>query len=684
MSTSSESTETGSIQQVESSDAMLVHDRVVELANGSADRSEFLKNLADELRSNFKVAIVAIQASHWPSPIMLVTDDLLSEQIQRDALRDLLGSANSMPIACEVPISGGNGDESARGLRIELTSVPERSSVLMVYANRQRPTAVEQIADLKQLSLYADSTRSVAPLIPVGGTSLMPNTSELAQPQVGDVLRNRNSLRLFHLDLNLNATAYRIANESRQLLQCDRTTVLVPKHGRFQVKAVSGVSVVDRRSNAIRSIERLTEAAMVMGRPLVLPTEEPLPPQIQEPLDDYLDESGVMSTVMLPLFANDDEDGEGIEAAQLDPFNGSGDVVGVIMMEYFSGNVPATIGPAMTLIATEATLALGNSLEHKQVFGLSLWKSVGRLLQSSRMPLVCGGLILCAALLAGSMIHQVEHYVVATGSVEPTERREVFAAVDGVVKQIRVEDGQVVQAGEVLLELENAELENRAETLAGEIQTASQRLAAIQSVRLSDSLENGQSGRMALEERQISSELTNLRAQQKIVRAQQADLIITSPINGTIVGWQLDRRLADRPVTRGNLLVSVADHNGPWSLRLTMPDNQAGPILKAAEQDPNLSIHFAVATQPEASFAASLASIGTASRLDEMGEHLIDARANVIGTSNDEEGLDAFTSSEMKIGADVTAKIHCGPRSVLRSWFSDVFDFVHRNVLFYF
>ena len=32
---------------------------------------------------------------------------------------------------------------------------------------------------------------------------------------------------------------------------------------------------------------------MVMSRPLVLPGEEPLPPQIQEPLDQYLDESGV-------------------------------------------------------------------------------------------------------------------------------------------------------------------------------------------------------------------------------------------------------------------------------------------------------------------------------------------------------------------------------------------------------
>lgn len=662
-----------------------IHERVVQLANSSSNRSEFLKALAADFRSQFNVAIVAIQASHWPSPIMLVTDDLLSEQIQRDAIRELLASATANPIACEVPIDTLNGEDSARGLRIELTSIPERSSVLLIYPNRQRPTAVEQIQDLKDLSQYAETTRSIGPLIPVGDdTDSMPVETGLIQPQTNTLMRNRDSLRLFHLDLDLNSTSYRIANETRQLLGCDRTTVLVPHHSRYQVKAVSGVSVVDRRSNSIRSLEHLTDAAIVMGRPMVMPTDEPLPPQIQDRLDEYLDESGVMSAVMLPLYGPESEDAEGIEATQIDPFNGTGDVVGVMMLEYFSGQVPATIGPSMKLIAGEATLALGNALEHKQVFGLGLWKSVGRLLQSSRMPLIVGGLLVCAGLLAASLVYQIEHYVIATGSLEPTERREVFASVDGIVKELLVHDGDVVQKGEVLLQLENAELENRAETLTGEIQTTSQRLAAIRAVRLSESMDANQSSRMALEERQLASELANLRSQQKIVQTQQEALTITSPIAGTVVGWQLDRRLGDRPVARGNTLVSIADHEGPWSLRLTVPDHNAGPILEAADEQPELEVHFAVATLPESSFLGSLRAIGTASRLNEMGEHVIDVQADVLESVDDEADLDEFIANQMKIGADVTAKVHCGQRSVLRSWFSDVFDFVHRNVLFYF
>ncbi len=90
--------------------------------------------------------------------------------------------------------------------------------------------------------------------------------------------------------------------------------------------------------------------------------------------------------------------------------------------------------------------------------------------------------------------------------------------------------------------------------------------------------------------------------------------------------------------------------------------------------------------------------------MDEAGQHVIDATAKVVFAASCEaktnmsqkncllascgdtaaKQLDAFDPSDMRVGADVTAKIACGKRSVLRSWFSDVFDFAHRNVLFYF
>ena len=121
-----------------------------------------------------------------------------------------------------------------------------------------------------------------------------------------------------------------------------------------------------------------------------------------------------------------------------------------------------------------------------------------------------------------------------------------------------------------------------------------------------------------------------------------------------------------------------------------MPDDEAGPLLQAYQQDPQLPIKFAVATDPESHYAAQLESVSTAARLNALGEHVIDVKALVVEPtrvtlSKSLSGkFDPFHGDSVRSGADVTARIGCGRRSLLRSWFSDVFDFMHRNVFFYF
>ena len=420
---------------------------MLELAEAAEHRSDFLKALAAELCKDFRAALVAVESSQWSAPMMLVSDELLSQSIDRVAIRGLLETATASPIACDVPFSlrspspvGGLDREFTRGFRIELSGEPNRTAVLLVCPIRQRPTAQEQLRDLKTLDVYARSTQAVLASLAEHETD---RRSEIdAGPMSVDPagsLVGRESLRLFHRDLDFASTNERIANESRRLLGCDRVTMLVPKGSRYRVAAISGVSTVDGRSNSVRSVERLTKAAAVMARPLVFPGEEPLPPQIQEPLDDYFDETGVMSAVVLPLHSPDEcVEAEGIEAAQLDPFSGGGEILGVIVLEYFSTASPPAVGPAVTSVACEAALSLRNATEHRTVFALPLWKAVGRLVHSGRLPLIAAAVLVVGGLLAATTTTKVDHYVVATGIIEPVSRRQVFAAVDGIVKQIHV------------------------------------------------------------------------------------------------------------------------------------------------------------------------------------------------------------------------------------------------------
>jgi hypothetical protein len=683
--------------------ADLIGVRIGELVDQAADRSEFLKSLAAELVANFQTGIVAIQASDWNNPMMLVLDDPLSQQIERAAIIDLLETATRSPIACSI---ARIGDQSpTRGLRVELTPLPHRAALMLVYPHDRIPEGTDQIRDLQRLGAYAERSRQLIETLPLANVSTnRPSPAENAglPSALGDspssteaagslAPADQRSLRSFHSDLNLDATGYRIANESRRMLQCDRVTVLIPRKGQYKVVAASGVAVVDRRSNSVRAIEKLTQAAVVLSRPLVMPTTEPLPPQIQQPLDHYLDESDVMSAVILPLHGKSKkEDQESDQDDDIDPFGSEGEIVGVLVFEYFSGNSPSGIEPAMTMIANEATLALANSTEHRNVFGLKLWKTVGTALAKTKAPIAGALGLIVAGLIAAAAFIQVDHHVIATGKLEPTIRREVFAPVDGTVKQLHVVDGQDVRKGDLLLTLENAELESQAESLAGKIQTATDRLASMSAVRLSESgmdaaQARSSSSRLAMDQRQLRSELANVRQQQEIVRVQMKKLAVIAPIDGTVIGWELERRLLGRPIGRGNLLISVVDENGPWSLKLNIPDDDAGPVIESNQASGESEIEFAVATLPSCTFKADMSSIATAARMDSRGQHVIDADANVsVDLDSDDDGFDAFDSAKMRSGADVTAKIKCGRRSILRSWFGDVFDFVHRNVLFYF
>jgi Biotin-lipoyl like/GAF domain len=596
-----ESTDSSQINPIDAG-RLAVCDRVVEIADRSQTRDEFLRNLAQDVRSHFGSAIVAISAAHWSRPAMLVADDLLAAQIDRASLSDLLSTATFNAVACSVPLSSPtvSGQKSVRALRIELTGMPERSSILVIYPADAHIDGLTQLSDLKTIRVYAEACRDVSPQVPTAATQSQQRSGELVASSL--VSPDRHSLRLFHRDLDVSKTAYRIANESRRILGCDRVSVLTQHGSRWRVAAVSGVAVVDRRSNAVRSLEHLVDSSIVLSRPLILPSIEPLPPQVEQPIDDYLDQSGIQSAAILPLYEPDDDlKIEGIEAARIDPFHGHGKAVAVLVLENFSGNLPAVanatanqslmvsqeskahelINPATMAVAGEAMLAMRNSLQHHRVFALPIAQAIGNAVSGRRLPWMIAGTVVLAGLAIASTVVQTEHYVVASGSLQPQIRREVFAGLDGTVKEIMVQDGQRVTQGTPLLRLENAELESQAESLVGKIQTAQERLSSLGSLLLSESSDAENAGRMSLEQRQLESELKDLQTQSLIVQEQQKELIVVSPIDGVVSAWQIQRRLMDRPVSRGNALCSVVNPDGQWRLHLDVPDRDAGPILQS-------------------------------------------------------------------------------------------------------
>ncbi|MEM9828343.1 MAG: HlyD family efflux transporter periplasmic adaptor subunit [Planctomycetota bacterium] len=725
--------------------------RLTMMAELSPSQNEFFRAFAADVRDHFQAALVMVDADGWQAPIMWVADDLLAAQLSPSNLQGLLSAASANPVALSLPLQIGVAGEnqSPRGIRARLSTTPQAAAVLIVFPVDSHRDGLQQVADLKQTRHYVDallqvpwqdlpiqkqetgsakpagrsessppgamSSPSGAMSSPPGAMSSPPGGLIAAQRTEGvseSDHRLRKVLQSFHYSLHVRETAYRIANETRRVLAADRVCVLTPHASRllgrrrFRVDALSGSAVVDRRSNSIRAIEKMVGAAVVLSRPLTLPSVASLPPQVEEPIDHYLDETGVGWASLLPLFESPQSQDVNDPDRWLDqdPLSGDGVPTAVLLIEKFNLEPTTQVSSSKTLgeasnsmtlgesanrfpiepvqwVASEALIALGNAKRHEQVFGLKTFTRVGRVLGSTRRWWwVAGVLLLAVAITLGNVI-QVEHTVLASGKILPRQRQEVFAAVDGVVKEVLVEAGQSVQVGTPLFRLENAEIETQAEVLTGKIQTIGERLSALSAARLADSLPPEHAGTLAIQQREAESELADYQAQSKIIQTQIEALTIRAPIDGIVAGWQLRRKLLERPVSRGNRLATVVQPEGDWELELRVPDHDLAPVFAALKENQRPRIDFMVASAVDRTFVASLDELSTTTRKLADGQNVLPARAAVIDDPTDSDHA-VFNPRLIRPGTEVSARIRCPSRSLFASWFSDLVDFYHRNIGF--
>ena len=130
-------------------------------------------------------------------------------------------------------------------------------------------------------------------------------------------------------------TAFTIANEGRRLIGCDRLSVTV-KHGiKHKVEAISGQDTLDVRSNIVVLLRKLTDRVCAAGEPLwYTGQQQDLPPQIENALQEYIDESHTKSLAVIPVRKHenaDDPDEMGKDESVNE--DATGDVIGALIVE---------------------------------------------------------------------------------------------------------------------------------------------------------------------------------------------------------------------------------------------------------------------------------------------------------------------------------------------------------------
>ena len=479
-----------------------------------------------------------------------------------------------------------------------------------------------------------------------------------------------------HRTLDLTSTAYEIANEGRRLIGCDRLSVAVLQRRRWRVLAISGVDSVNRRANAVRHLERLAKAVTTAGEPVWYDgAAADLAPEIEERLGAYVDESHARALVLLPLAAPHGE-GPLDEEEHREPPR----VVGALVVEQFRGGLDERLRAGVDVIRNHSASALANAIEYESGPVVRLLRALGKVgwtVGVKHWGKTAAALVALAAVVIALATVPADFQVEAHGELQPRGRRDVFAPSDGVVSELEVAHADQVGADQVLLVMRRPELDFEFKRVWGELQTARKRLAAVEAERLQNRRETEderrQYGRLTAQEEELREEIASFEKQYEILEAQQAELAVRSPIDGEVLTWDLRQLLEARPVNRGQVLMTVADLEGPWVLEIRVPDDRVAHVLAAQQEiGEGLDVSFVLAADPGLRLRGKIDRVGIRTEVSETEDAFVLATVRI---HRDE-------IAELIPGGSVVAKIDCGRRAVGYVWFHDLWEAIQTWVLF--
>ncbi len=488
--------------------------------------------------------------------------------------------------------------------------------------------------------------------------------------------------RLVHESLDPRQTAYTIANEGRRLIGCDRVTVALGRGRKCRVEAVSGQELIDQRSNTISMLAKLSSVVVAGGEPLWYSGDTSnLPPQIEQAVETYADEAHSKMVAVLPLLK---------PRLETDDEHREPEFLGALVIEQITDDaVTESMRRRIDVVAEHSALALTNAREHQDLFLMPVWRAIGKskfLVQARTLPktlLAVGGVLV---LLLALMLIPASLELSGKGTLEPVNKREIFAEVNGDVEAIDVQHGDIVEPGQVLIKLKNPDLEKDIDDMTGKmLATTDQRVSAQRSLsdnRLSREERDRAEGQIA----QYRQTERSLEKQLKVLEEEAKQLIITSPIKGRVVTWKLQEKLTARPVEKGQLLLTIADDDGPWELDIHMPEDRMGDVEHANSRvqaeakanptaDATLHASYILGTNPGARHKGTVREIEHRANVEGTDEgNIVHIRIDIDKTEHD--------PADLRPGASVTAKIDCGRASLGYVWFHDLIGFVQSRILF--
>lgn len=495
--------------------------------------------------------------------------------------------------------------------------------------------------------------------------------------QLEDFTRN------IHKTLDLKETLYTVANESRRLIECDRVSLAICRGNKAKIEAVSGQDMVDKRSETVRLLGDLATAVVKVNEPIIYTGDSSqLAPQVESVLEEYVDASHTKTIAVYPLVARtiDEKDYDETERDKLvipPPFGA------IIVEQIENSNVSEAMKKRVEIVVEHARVAVGNAMDHNSIFLAPLWQAIGKskfLVAARTLPKTISVCVAVVALILAMIFVPWNFNMHCDGSLEPIVRQNVFARESGKVDVLNVRHGSQVKAGDVLLELSNNELQAEWEKNEGDLNECRKQILALKEA--SYEAKDAERIRVAGQLAQYTEREKTLVRQREILMTRLDDLKVRSTIDGTVMTFDLENKLRNRPVQPGQILLEVARPEDGLLLELQMPEKRMGHIddyrnyLRASDPGARLTARFVMTVDPSKNYDATV-----------IEEH---DRAENRGTEETTVLIRAFIDESnalpvgTRAGAGVSAKVYCGKRALGYVCFNEVVAFLQKTVFFWF
>jgi len=494
--------------------------------------------------------------------------------------------------------------------------------------------------------------------------------------------------RAAHDSLDPRETAYILANEGRRLIDCDRVSVAIRKGRRCRIEAVSGQDTFERRASNVVQLGELASLAVSTGDEIWYTGDTTdMAPQVEEAIHEYADQSHTKAMGILPLWRPENE-----ADSQDESDVPSSEPMGALIIEQINhSHVSEGLRQRVEMVRNHGAVAMANSLQYDGLFLMPVWRAIGNnrwVVEAKTLPKTLTISAAVLLVLIAIFIVPADFELSADGTLQPSEQREVFVPESGDVSAVHVDHGTPVKAGQELVVLENSELAVQIRDLQGERASAVKEKAVImRRLQQGSNLDPSEENQLARRRMQLDEELKSLAEQIEVQKKRQENLTVRSPIAGQVVTWDVRGQLTNRPVERGQVLMTVADPNSSWELEILMPDADMGHVLRERderrqqveageldEEDRDVPVTYILATDPGTSFTGRIIEIQSSAEVHNESGNTVLIRVKMEDPQPDER--------QLRPGATVTAKVYCGRSSIGYVWFHDLIDFVRTNVLF--